>query len=892
MVLALLAALGTTSIAWAGPTMAATETVPEANVPAIAALTGVVHAKNSVENLLHSARSNARNTSDASVTYGGVVISPDSETAYLTIPADNEVAVLNLATDTFGTPIPVGMSPKGLDITPDGTTLYVADSGASQISEVDLATGEVTNTITTPGSSPNSSLTQTPWQIAIGDNGTAVFTTTFNGSGYGGGAYTLNLTSDAMTSLGAVTELTRVTRSADRSTALLTLGDESQGTAWRYSFGASSVLPSNLGGFIGFPALDGNGSVAAINDVPTTTFLNSSLQETGSVAGGGYGVALNSAGTIAYSVTSQDVAVINTSTYQQTAEIPLPENTTGAGQLALSPDGSLLVAILSSGVAILSTNPTPPPAGEGTVSGSVAVGSSATSGVCVYLTSDFANYEAITGSNGSYSISVPPGTYTVLFDPTCDETKTSAYALQWYADAPDFSDSTEVAVQAGQNLVGVGASLQLGASISGSVTSGSSAVATACVDVYLASNGSLVNFTESQANGSFSITNLPAASIVILFDPTCNNTQASSLDVAFYNNAATFDSATPIVLTAGVNASGINANLVAGASITGSVDAIGAQADGGICVYAVDPSTTDILDSAVTSSNGTFDLSNLAPYGYYLAIDPSCQSTQRSDYLPGYVGNGVATVFTLSAGQSESINVSFAASTPPSILTRSLPTGTADSPYAAALASTGGIGPYLWSAVGLPAGLNINSSTGTISGTPTTGGPFSVQVTLLDSSVPAIATTVTVSDTIVGGTSVTPATSTSTITPSPEATVPVPAKLTATTSKIAIALAAHASRTSVPLGSTVSLALKLTPREGKVAPTGTITVSARLKETVKGKSRMVMKLLNQTKIKSTKPTIILKISGLSVGNQTIVIAYSGNSKYKPVSTSARLLIVG
>jgi hypothetical protein len=38
--------------------------------------------------------------------------------------------------------------------------------------------------------------------------------------------------------------------------------------------------------------------------------------------------------------------------------------------------------------------------------------------------------------------------------------------------------------------------------------------------------------------------------------------------------------------------------------------------------------------------------------------------------------------------------------------------------------------------------------------------------------------------------------------------------------------------------------------------------------------------------------ITLKLSGLSLGYQTIVIAYSGNSKFKAVSTSARSLITG
>ncbi|WNV87273.1 M4 family metallopeptidase [Umezawaea sp. Da 62-37] len=50
------------------------------------------------------------------------------------------------------------------------------------------------------------------------------------------------------------------------------------------------------------------------------------------------------------------------------------------------------------------------------------------------------------------------------------------------------------------------------------------------------------------------------------------------------------------------------------------------------------------------------------------------------------------------------------------------------------LSASGGTAPYTWSATGLPAGLSINASTGTISGTPTTAGTSSVTVTANDSA--------------------------------------------------------------------------------------------------------------------------------------------------------------
>ena len=63
--------------------------------------------------------------------------------------------------------------------------------------------------------------------------------------------------------------------------------------------------------------------------------------------------------------------------------------------------------------------------------------------------------------------------------------------------------------------------------------------------------------------------------------------------------------------------------------------------------------------------------------------------------------------------------------------------GTVGTAVNLANSASGGTAPYTWSATGLPAGLSINGSTGTISGTPTTAGNSSVTVTATDSSNPA-----------------------------------------------------------------------------------------------------------------------------------------------------------
>src|SRR5947209_4377245 len=68
------------------------------------------------------------------------------------------------------------------------------------------------------------------------------------------------------------------------------------------------------------------------------------------------------------------------------------------------------------------------------------------------------------------------------------------------------------------------------------------------------------------------------------------------------------------------------------------------------------------------------------------------------------------------------------------ITTASLPGGTDSNGYSQTAAATGGTLPYTWSvSVGaLPAGLSLNTSTGAITGTPTTAGTASFTLHLAD----------------------------------------------------------------------------------------------------------------------------------------------------------------
>ena len=143
--------------------------------------------------------------------------------------------------------------------------------------------------------------------------------------------------------------------------------------------------------------------------------------------------------------------------------------------------------------------------------------------------------------------------------------------------------------------------------------------------------------------------------------------------------------------------------------------------------------------SATLSATG-----GTTPYSWSIASGslPSGLSLSSSGSISGAPSSSGSFSFsakvTDSSGQtaSRSLGVSIAAAiSTPSISTSSLPGGTVSQSYSATLSATGGTTPYTWSIASgsLPGGLSLSSS-GSISGTPSSSGSFSFSAKVTDGS--------------------------------------------------------------------------------------------------------------------------------------------------------------
>lgn len=159
------------------------------------------------------------------------------------------------------------------------------------------------------------------------------------------------------------------------------------------------------------------------------------------------------------------------------------------------------------------------------------------------------------------------------------------------------------------------------------------------------------------------------------------------------------------------------------------------------CTYTVTPTSQSFGagggQSTVAVSSGAGCSWTAGANESWLAITSGSSGSGNGTVAYSVAANGpTARSGTLTiAGQTVSISEAGAAG--PSSLTiaaANLPEAPLGSAYSAQFTASGGTPPYTWSSNGgLPPGLSLNSTTGSIGGTPTTTGTYSFAVTVTDS---------------------------------------------------------------------------------------------------------------------------------------------------------------
>jgi hypothetical protein len=118
---------------------------------------------------------------------------------------------------------------------------------------------------------------------------------------------------------------------------------------------------------------------------------------------------------------------------------------------------------------------------------------------------------------------------------------------------------------------------------------------------------------------------------------------------------------------------------------------------------------------------------------------PYAHTSDLNDVTSGNNGTCGAPLCTASAsydgptglGTPQSTSA-FASAAAVSVANPGARTDTTGTPTSLQMSASGGTAPYTWAAISLPPGLTINSTSGLISGTPTTAGSFAVTVTAKD----------------------------------------------------------------------------------------------------------------------------------------------------------------
>jgi 5-hydroxyisourate hydrolase-like protein (transthyretin family) len=248
------------------------------------------------------------------------------------------------------------------------------------------------------------------------------------------------------------------------------------------------------------------------------------------------------------------------------------------------------------------------------------------------LVHDLAGGCASTNVDGEYTIDgLATGEYAVEFS------LGGTYVTQYYDGGSLLSEASPVSVTAGSTTPGIDAAMTAAGQIAGTVTSASTDAALEGIQAcaYYDSAESPAGCATTNAVGEYAIAGLPAGEYYVEFSSTNSSVLGGAYLTQYYDGKSLLSEASPVSVTAGATAPGIDAAMIAGGQITGK--ATSASTDAALegvaaCAYGVGKAAP--AGCATTNAVGEYAIVDL-PVGEY-TVEFSAPSTGDLNYLGQY----------------------------------------------------------------------------------------------------------------------------------------------------------------------------------------------------------------------------------------------------------------
>ena len=213
---------------------------------------------------------------------------------------------------------------------------------------------------------------------------------------------------------------------------------------------------------------------------------------------------------------------------------------------------------------------------------------------------------ATTDEYGIYTITGHPvGSYTV-------SASGNGWVRQYYNLVHSYQSATAVAVTSGGTTPNINFNLVAGGTISGTVKG---PVGQPLPNIFVSASDTgglgLGMSAASDADGTYTITGLLAGSYRV-------EASGSEWVRQYYDHSNTYNTATPVAVTSGGTTSGINFDLVAGGTISGTV-----RGSDGNLLPGANVCTSSLLESnpcTQSDANGAYALTGLAPGSYFVNV--------------------------------------------------------------------------------------------------------------------------------------------------------------------------------------------------------------------------------------------------------------------------------